>query len=75
MATKVDSAGHTYVEFDMSANEQVRVTYVPHQDWAGGPTIRIQKRAHTGRMSPGPEFPADKAMELIAAVSKLATRQ
>src|SRR4051794_1849793 len=33
MATKVDSAGHTYVEFDMSDDEQVRVTYVPHQDW------------------------------------------
>ena len=52
MATKVDSAGHAYVEFDMSDDEQIRVTSVPHQDWAGGPTLRIQKRAHTGRMSP-----------------------
>jgi hypothetical protein len=75
MAVKVDSAGHAYVEFDMSENEQIRVTYIPHQDWAGGPTIRVQKHAYTGRMSPGPEFPADKAMELIAAISELAIRQ
>lgn len=75
MATKVDSAGHSYVEFDMSDDEQVRVTYIPHQAWAGSPTLRIQKHAHTGRMTPGPEFPADKAMELIAAVSELVTRR
>jgi hypothetical protein len=75
MAVKVDSAGHVYVEFEMSDDEQIRVTYIPHQDWAGGPTIRIQKHAHTGRMTPGPEFSAEKAMELIAAVSELATRQ
>lgn len=75
MAVKVDSAGHAYVEFDMSDDEQIRITFIPHQAWADGPTIRIQKHAHTGRMSPGPEFPADRAMELIAAVSGLATRQ
>lgn len=75
MAVKVDSAGHEFVEFAMSDDEQIRVTYIPHQDWAGGPTIRIQKHAHTGRMSPGPEFPAGRAMELIAAVSELATRR
>jgi hypothetical protein len=75
MAVKVDSAGHAYVEFEMSDDEQIRVTYIPHQDWAGGPTIRIQKHAHTGRMTPGPEFPADRAIQLIAAVSELATRR
>lgn len=75
MAFEIDSAGHAYVEFDMSDDEQIRVTYVPYQDWAGGPTIRIQKHAHTGRLAPGPEFPAGRAMELIAAVSGLATRQ
>ncbi len=75
MTFRTDSAGHDYVEFDMSAEEQIRVTYVPHQDWAGGPTIRIQKHAHTGRVAPGPEFPADKAMELVAAVSELVTRR
>jgi hypothetical protein len=63
-----DSAGHRYEEFDMSDQERVRVTYVPHQDWADGPTIRIQKRAYTGRVSPGPEFPASKADDLIHAV-------
>lgn len=55
--TLKDSAGNRYVEFDMSDNEQIRVTYVAHQDWADGPTIRVQKRAYTGRVSPGPEFP------------------
>ena len=63
-----DSAGHRYEEVDMSDQERVRVTYVPHQDWADGPTIRIQKRAYTGRVSPGPEFPASKADDLIHAV-------
>lgn len=68
MAAGTDSAGHTFVEFDMSENEQVRVTYIPHQAWADGPTIRIQKHAYTGRVSPGPEFPADKVGDLIDAL-------
>jgi hypothetical protein len=58
----------------MSANEQIRVTYIPYSTWADGPTIRIQKHAHTGRISPGPEFPADRAMDLIAALSSLVTK-
>src|SRR4051812_31368187 len=75
MEVKVDGAGHAYIEFAVSDDEQVRVTYIPHRNWAGGPTIRIQKHAHTGRLSPGPEFPAAKAMTFIAAVSELATRE
>ena len=71
MCLSRDSAGHDYIEFDMSDDEQVRVTYIPHQAWANGPTIRIQKHAHTGRMSPGPEFPAGEAIHLIAAISDL----
>ncbi len=62
-----DSAGHTYEEFAMSDQEQVRVTYIPHRDWAKGPT-RIQKRAFDGRVVPGPEFPASKVEDLIRAV-------
>ncbi len=73
MAAGTDSAGHQYIEFAMSKDEQIRVTYIPHQDWAAGPTVRIQKRAYTGKMSPGPEFPADQALDLVAAVSALAT--
>lgn len=53
-----DSAGHRYEEFEMSDQEQVRVTYSPHQDWAKEPTLRIQKRAFDGRVARGPEFPA-----------------
>lgn len=75
MASGTDGAGHSYVEFAMSKDEKVRVTFIPYQDWAAGPTIRIQKRAYTGRVSPGPEFPADKAMDLIAAVSELVTHR
>jgi hypothetical protein len=52
----------------MSDNEQVRVTYIPHQDWASGPTLRIQKRAFDSRVVRGPEFPAAKAEDLIRAV-------
>lgn len=68
MARGRDGAGNRYEEFDMSDNEQVRVTYIPHQDWAQGPTLRIQKRAYTGRVSQGPEFPASKAKDLIQAI-------
>jgi hypothetical protein len=53
MAAGTDSAGNSYVELDMSDNEQIRLTSIRHQDWADGPTIRIQKRAHNGRVSPG----------------------
>jgi len=68
MTRGTDSAGHRYEEFDMSDQEQVRVTYIPHQDWASGPTLRIQKRAHDGRVVRGPEFPATKAEDLIRAI-------
>ena len=68
MTRGTDSAGHRYEEFDMSDQEQVRVTYIPHQDWASGPTLRIQKRAHDGRVVRGPEFPAAKAEDLVRAI-------
>jgi hypothetical protein len=68
MTRGTDSAGHTYEEFDMSDNEQVRVTLIPHQDWAKGPTLRIQKRAYDGRVVRGPEFPAAKAQDLMRAI-------
>jgi hypothetical protein len=68
MTRATDSAGHRFEEFDISDNEQVRVTFIPHQDWAKGPTLRIQKRAYDGRVVPGPEFPAAKAEDLIRAI-------
>lgn len=64
----VDRAGHRYEEFEMSDSERIRVTFLPHQDWAGGPTLRIQKRAASGRVVQGPEFPAAKAEALIRAI-------
>ena len=75
VARGIDSAKHEFVEFPMSKDEQIRVTYIPHADWTDGPTLRIQKHAHTGRVSPGPEFPAVLALELIAAVSSLVTHR
>jgi hypothetical protein len=71
MASGTDGAGHRFVEFDMTDNEQIRVTYIPDQAWANGPTLRIQKHAYTGRMVPGPEFPADKADGLIGAIREV----
>lgn len=68
MTRGTDSAGHRYEEFDMSDQEQVRVTYIPHQDWASRPTLRIQKRAHNGRVVRPPEFPAGKAEDLVQAI-------
>jgi hypothetical protein len=64
----IDSAGHRYEEFDMSDREQVRVTYIPHSEWANGPTLRIQKRAYDGRVVRGPELPASKAEDLVRAI-------
>lgn len=52
----------------MSSEEHIRVTYLPHQDWAKGPTLRIQKRDYRGRMVPGPEFPARLAGDLAKAL-------
>lgn len=66
-----DGAGHRYIEFEMSGTEHIRVTHVPFASWAGGPTVRIQKRAYTGRVSPGPEFSASKADDLIEALREL----
>jgi hypothetical protein len=68
MALGTDRAGHRYIEFDNSDNEQIRVTSIPYQPWANGPTLRVQKHADTGRMMPGPEFPADKADGVISAI-------
>ena len=73
-AAGTDSAGHRYVEFDKSDNEQIRVTYIPFQPWAHGPTLRVQKHADTGRMMPSPEFPADKAEEMIRAIREALPR-
>jgi hypothetical protein len=43
------------------------VTYIPHQDWAKGQALRIQKRAYDGRVVRGPEFPAAKAEDALRA--------
>lgn len=56
-----DRNGNRYVEFPMSETESVRLTIVKHADWAGGPTLRVQKRTPTGRLAQGPEFPASLA--------------
>lgn len=69
-----DSAGHRYEEFQMSKEESIRLTYIPHQDWAGGPTVRIQKRDYRGRMIPGPEFPAALAGDLAKCLLELLMR-
>jgi hypothetical protein len=68
MAKQTDGAGHRYEEFPISDSEYVRVTLIPHQEWASGPTLRIQKRAYTGRLSHGPEFPASLAGDLARAL-------
>jgi hypothetical protein len=68
VTTGRDGAGHDYVEFDMSDDEQIRVTYIEHQPWADGPTLRIQKHAASGKVMQGPEFPASMANELITAI-------
>lgn len=63
-----DRVGHRYEEFEMSETEKIRVTFVPHQGWADGPTLRIQKREAGGRVVRGPELPAAKAEDLILAI-------
>lgn len=52
----------------MSGEEHIRVTHIPHQEWAQGPTLRIQKRDFRGRMIQGPEFPARLAGSLAKAL-------
>jgi hypothetical protein len=66
-----DGAEHRYEEVDMSGQEQIRVTYIPHQDWAKSLTLRIQKRAYRGRVSRGTEFSAASADEFLRAVQEV----
>lgn len=66
-----DSRGNRYLEFDMTADERIRVTRIAHAEWAGGPTIRVQKRRKTGNVVQGPEFPASVSSRLIEALRSL----
>jgi hypothetical protein len=66
-----DSRGNDYLEFDMTSEERIRVTRVAHAEWAGGPTLRIQKRRKSGNVVQGPEFPAAVAGALVAAIESL----
>lgn len=66
-----DSRGNDYLEFDMTTEERIRVTRIAHAEWAGGPTLRIQKRRKSGNVVQGPEFPATVAGSLIAAIESL----
>jgi hypothetical protein len=68
VAKRIDRAGNRYEEFAMSDDEFIRVTFILNQDWARGPTLRVQKRAFTGRLSQGPEFPAVLVGELARAL-------
>jgi len=71
VASKTDSKGQSFREFPISPTEEVRVTYIERQEWAAGPVLRIQKRNHKGRLVPGPELPADRALDLLAAAAEL----
>jgi hypothetical protein len=55
----------------MSDEESIRVTRIAHADWAGGPTLRIQKVMANGRLAPGPEFPARLAGDLARALHEV----
>ena len=71
MATQRDRSGQPYREFQSVGDEKVRVTYIEHAEWAGGPTIRIQKRDAKGRTIFGPEVPATRVMDLMSAIATL----
>ena len=66
-----DSRGNTFLEFDMTDDERIRVTRITHADWAGGPTLRIQKRRKTGNVVQGPEMPMSVAGKLIRAIQRV----
>lgn len=70
--TARDSAGNLYAEFTMSDTEGIRVTWIARAKWLGAPTIRIQKRMQSGRLAPGPEFPAGLADAMVAAIREVA---
>jgi hypothetical protein len=66
-----DSRGNRYLEFDMTDAERIRVTRIAQADWAGGPTLRVQKRRKTGNVVQGPEFPVSVSSQLIEALRSL----
>lgn len=67
----IDAKGNRYVEFPMSGDESIRLTLVANAAWAGGSTIRIQKRTPTGRLAQGPELPSTLAGELARSLVML----
>lgn len=68
---QVDGSGQRYEQFLMSEDERIRVTRVPHADWADGPTVRVQKVMASGKLAQGPEFPARLAGELAKALHEV----
>lgn len=71
MTTQRDRSGQPYREFTSFGDEKVRVTYIERAEWAAGPTVRIQKRDARGRTIFGPEVPADRVIDLMAAITEL----
>jgi hypothetical protein len=66
--SQIDGSGQRYEQFLMSNDEHIRVTRVPHADWASEPTLRVQKVMASGKTVQGPEFPARLAGELAKAL-------
>ena len=70
-----DSRGNSYLEFDMTTEERIRVTRIEHAAWAVGPTLRIQKRRKTGNVVQGPELPIAVAERLVEAIRSIVNRE
>jgi hypothetical protein len=67
-----DSAGHKYVELELSDTDRLRITFLPEEDSAyGKPSIRCQIRVNGRPPRRGPEVPCESWSELIQAVGFL----
>jgi hypothetical protein len=75
MDARTDAGGNTYIETDRPLGEKTRVTYVPHQEWAGQAVVRIQVRQDDGQLRPGPEIPLDRVGDFVPSIVDLLSGQ
>ena len=74
MEARTDESGNSYVETNRPHDEKTRVTYVPHQEWAGQAVVRIQVRRADGHLQRGPEIPIDQVGDVVSSIINLLSK-
>lgn len=70
-----DNEGNYYLEFDLSQNDNIRLTYIPNREWADQDVVRIQAIPDTGKARHGPEIPVDQLGDFVSGLINLLNSQ